>query len=191
MQPSAICLPSCHSLFRQQRRTQALMCKFAAGALPTAALLPVHNAARLQRGAGVACSRGDNGWSVLVGSVLHIQDSLHLCRRRRARTTTTATGRQRSPTPPEMNEASCFWASSYSISMPSLQGENNTYRKWPAEYTYTADAPKGHLPLTYVLSFHFVSLCFDVVAHRAETTTTASGRRSSPIRTMRRRVTCR
>ena len=24
-------------------------------------------------------------------------------------------------------------------------------RKWPAEFTYTADAPKGHLPLTNCL----------------------------------------
>ena len=27
----------------------------------------------------------------------------------------------------------------------------DTYRKWPAEFTYTTDAPKGHLPLTNCL----------------------------------------
>jgi hypothetical protein len=32
-----------------------------------------------------------------------------------------------------------------------VQGENNIYRKWPAEFTYTVDAPKGHLPLTNAL----------------------------------------
>lgn len=31
------------------------------------------------------------------------------------------------------------------------QGENNNYRKWPMEFTYTTDAPKGHLPLTSCL----------------------------------------
>ena len=30
-------------------------------------------------------------------------------------------------------------------------GENNIYRKWPAEFTYSADAPRGHLPLTNAL----------------------------------------
>jgi uncharacterized membrane protein YgcG len=32
-----------------------------------------------------------------------------------------------------------------------VQGENNVYRKWPAEFNYTAEAPKGHLPLTNAL----------------------------------------
>jgi hypothetical protein len=32
-----------------------------------------------------------------------------------------------------------------------VQGENNVYRKWPLEFTYTTDAPKGHLPLTNAL----------------------------------------
>lgn len=32
-----------------------------------------------------------------------------------------------------------------------MQGENNVYRKWPAEFMYTMDAPKGHLPLTNAL----------------------------------------
>lgn len=30
-------------------------------------------------------------------------------------------------------------------------GENNNYRKWPAEFMYSVDAPKGHLPLTNAL----------------------------------------
>jgi hypothetical protein len=32
-----------------------------------------------------------------------------------------------------------------------VQGENNVYRKWPAEFNYTEEAPKGHLPLTNAL----------------------------------------
>lgn len=32
-----------------------------------------------------------------------------------------------------------------------VQGENNVYRKWPGEFTYTTEAPKGHLPLTNAL----------------------------------------
>lgn len=32
-----------------------------------------------------------------------------------------------------------------------VQGENNVYRKWPSEFDYSADAPKGHLPLTNAL----------------------------------------
>ena len=32
-----------------------------------------------------------------------------------------------------------------------VQGENNVYRKWPSEFNYSADAPKGHLPLTNAL----------------------------------------
>ncbi len=32
-----------------------------------------------------------------------------------------------------------------------VQGENNVYRKWPGEFNYTADAVKGHLPLTNAL----------------------------------------
>ncbi|MEW5299791.1 MAG: hypothetical protein WDW38_010873 [Sanguina aurantia] len=32
-----------------------------------------------------------------------------------------------------------------------VQGENNIYRKWPAEFDYTIDAPKGHMPLTNAL----------------------------------------
>ena len=31
------------------------------------------------------------------------------------------------------------------------QGENNNYRKWPMEFMYTTEAPKGHLPLTNAL----------------------------------------
>lgn len=31
------------------------------------------------------------------------------------------------------------------------QGENNNYRKWPMEFTYSMDAVKGHLPLTNAL----------------------------------------
>jgi hypothetical protein len=31
------------------------------------------------------------------------------------------------------------------------QGENNIYRKWPAEFVYSMEAPKGHLPLTNAL----------------------------------------
>jgi len=30
-------------------------------------------------------------------------------------------------------------------------GENNIYRKWPAEFIYSMDAVKGHLPLTNAL----------------------------------------
>lgn len=30
-------------------------------------------------------------------------------------------------------------------------GENNVYRKWPAEFIYSLDAAKGHLPLTNAL----------------------------------------
>lgn len=32
-----------------------------------------------------------------------------------------------------------------------VQGENNVYLKWPAEFIYSLDAPKGHLPLTNAL----------------------------------------
>lgn len=32
-----------------------------------------------------------------------------------------------------------------------VQGENNVYRKWPAEFEYSVSAPKGHLPLTNAL----------------------------------------
>jgi hypothetical protein len=32
-----------------------------------------------------------------------------------------------------------------------VQGENNVYRKWPTEFKYEANAPKGHLPLTNAL----------------------------------------
>jgi hypothetical protein len=32
-----------------------------------------------------------------------------------------------------------------------VQGENNIYRKWPQEFKYKKDAPKGHLPLTNCL----------------------------------------
>lgn len=32
-----------------------------------------------------------------------------------------------------------------------VQGENNVYRKWPQEFFYKEDAPKGHLPLTNAL----------------------------------------
>lgn len=31
------------------------------------------------------------------------------------------------------------------------QGENNVYRKWPGEFNYSIDAPRGHLPLTNAL----------------------------------------
>ncbi len=30
-------------------------------------------------------------------------------------------------------------------------GEFNNYRKWPMDFKYTLDAPKGHLPLTNCL----------------------------------------
>ena len=32
-----------------------------------------------------------------------------------------------------------------------VSGENNIYRKWPGEFNYTQDAPRGHLPLTNAL----------------------------------------
>jgi hypothetical protein len=32
-----------------------------------------------------------------------------------------------------------------------VQGENNVYRKWPAEFNYGYEAPKGHMPLTNAL----------------------------------------
>ena len=32
-----------------------------------------------------------------------------------------------------------------------VAGENNAYKKWPGEFTWEADAPKGHLPLTNCL----------------------------------------
>lgn len=32
-----------------------------------------------------------------------------------------------------------------------VTGENNVYRKWPAEFTYSKDAVRGHLPLTNAL----------------------------------------
>ena len=32
-----------------------------------------------------------------------------------------------------------------------VSGENNIYRKWPGEFNYTIDAPRGHLPLTNAL----------------------------------------
>jgi len=32
-----------------------------------------------------------------------------------------------------------------------VSGENNIYRKWPAEFNYTQEAPRGHLPLTNAL----------------------------------------
>jgi hypothetical protein len=30
-------------------------------------------------------------------------------------------------------------------------GENNVYRKWPAEFNYSFEATKGHMPLTNAL----------------------------------------
>lgn len=30
-------------------------------------------------------------------------------------------------------------------------GQNSNYRKWPQEFNYSTDAPKGHLPLTNAL----------------------------------------
>eukprot|EP00878_Enallax_costatus_P002885 GHUV01003079.1.p1 GENE.GHUV01003079.1~~GHUV01003079.1.p1 ORF type:complete len:255 (+),score=63.15 GHUV01003079.1:160-924(+) len=35
--------------------------------------------------------------------------------------------------------------------MDWVVGENNVYRKWPAEFKYAFDAPKGHMPLTNAL----------------------------------------
>ena len=32
-----------------------------------------------------------------------------------------------------------------------MQGVDSNYRKWPQEFTYTTEAPKGHLPLTNAL----------------------------------------
>ena len=32
-----------------------------------------------------------------------------------------------------------------------VQGPNNNYRKWPGEFMYSLEAPKGHLPLTNCL----------------------------------------
>lgn len=32
-----------------------------------------------------------------------------------------------------------------------VQGEDDNYRKWPMEFNYSLDAPKGHLPLTNAL----------------------------------------
>lgn len=32
-----------------------------------------------------------------------------------------------------------------------VQGENNVYLKWPAEFIYSFDAVKGHMPLTNAL----------------------------------------
>lgn len=51
-------------------------------------------------------------------------------------------------------------------------GENNIYRKWPAEFNYSLDAPKGHLPLTNALRgtqlFEAIMLhpAFDVTASK-------------------------
>jgi hypothetical protein len=32
-----------------------------------------------------------------------------------------------------------------------VQGENNVYLKWPAEFNYSYEAVKGHMPLTNAL----------------------------------------
>jgi hypothetical protein len=32
-----------------------------------------------------------------------------------------------------------------------VQGENNVYLKWPAEFIYSFEAAKGHMPLTNAL----------------------------------------
>lgn len=32
-----------------------------------------------------------------------------------------------------------------------VQGENAVYRKWPAEFNYSYEATKGHMPLTNAL----------------------------------------
>ena len=32
-----------------------------------------------------------------------------------------------------------------------VQGERNDYRKWPGEFIYSLEAPRGHLPLTNAL----------------------------------------
>jgi hypothetical protein len=32
-----------------------------------------------------------------------------------------------------------------------VQGENNVYLKWPAEFNYSFEAVKGHMPLTNAL----------------------------------------
>jgi hypothetical protein len=48
------------------------------------------------------------------------------------------------------NACNCKW-SSFFQAIDWLKGENLNYRAWPAEFMYTIDATKGHLPLTNAL----------------------------------------
>jgi hypothetical protein len=52
-------------------------------------------------------------------------------------------------------------------------GENNVYRKWPAEFIYSFDAPKGHMPLTNAL--RGTQLFQAIMEHPAFAKTASSG----------------
>ena len=47
----------------------------------------------------------------------------------------------------------CFFFPTFSFLtlLQPQQGEDNNYRKWPAEFDYSLNAKKGHLPLTNAL----------------------------------------
>lgn len=47
-------------------------------------------------------------------------------------------------------QQSKYWTRFYK-KIDWTQGVNSIYRKWPMEFTYTLEAPKGHLPLTNAL----------------------------------------
>ena len=44
----------------------------------------------------------------------------------------------------------CYWEKFFKA-IDWVQGEHNIYRKWPAGFTYSLKAARGHLPLTNAL----------------------------------------
>lgn len=58
-----------------------------------------------------------------------------------------------------------------------MQGENNVYLKWPAEFNYSFEAVKGHMPLTNAL--RGTQLFQAIMEHPAFNKTTAAAGGSS------------
>jgi GUN4-like len=63
-------------------------------------------------------------------------------------------------------------------------GENNVYRKWPAEFKYNFDAPKGHMPLTNALRgtqlFQAIMEHPAIVTRRGAPTGSSAGAAAAP-----------
>jgi hypothetical protein len=60
---------------------------------------------------------------------------------------------QPNPTHPSIhqtNQAAKRWPKFFKA-INWVQGEHNVYLKWPAEFVYSFDAAKGHMPLTNAL----------------------------------------